>query len=50
MQSAAPDRPFFEIAVQDIVEPGARVELLFGQAGDDRIAVHDTLLIDDPYP
>jgi len=50
MQSAAPDRPFFEIAVQDIVEPGAGVELLFGRAGDDRIAVQDTLLIDDPYP
>src|SRR3979490_1409266 len=50
MQSAAPDRPFFEIAMQDIVEPGARVELLFRQASDDRIAVQDTLLIDDPYP
>src|SRR6267142_5888182 len=50
MQSAAPDRPFFEVAMQRIMERRTRVELLFGQACDHRIAVFDTLLIDDPYP
>jgi hypothetical protein len=44
MQSAAPDRPFFEIAMQRIMERRTRVQLLFRQAGDDRIAVFDVLL------
>src|SRR5882672_1915469 len=50
MQPAAPDRPFFEVAMQRIMERRTRVELLFRQACDHRIAVFDTLLIDDPYP